>query len=106
MGPEEQRLVDAIAAREDDLVALLCELIGFDTTSRDDPREPARDEAALQAHLADRLAGAGADVDVWEPAPEDVEGHPLTPAGGIGFEGRPQLAARFARRRRRRGRCS
>ena len=35
MGPEEQRLVDAIAAREDDLVALLCELIRFDTTSRD-----------------------------------------------------------------------
>ena len=95
MGPEEQGLVDAIAAREDDLVALLCELIRFDTTSRDAPGEPARDEAALQAHLADRLAGAGADVDVWEPDPADVAGHPVTPAGGIGFEGRPQLAARF-----------
>ena len=56
MGPEEQGLVDAIAAREDDLVALLCELIRFDTTSRDAPGEPARDEAALQQHLADRLA--------------------------------------------------
>ena len=58
MGPEEQGLVDAIAAREDDLVALLCDLIRFDTTSRDDPGAPARDEAALQAHLAGRL-GAG-----------------------------------------------
>ena len=96
MGPEEQRLVDAIAAREDELVALLCDLIRFDTTSRDDPGAPARDEAALQAHLAARLGAAGADVDVWEPAPEDVAGHPVTPAGGIGFAGRPQLAARFA----------
>src|SRR5215211_4858903 len=95
MEPEEQRLVDAIAAREDELVALLCDLIRFDTTSRDDPAAPARDEAALQAHLAARLGAAGAHVDVWEPAPEDVAGHPVTPAGGIGFAGRPQLAARF-----------
>ena len=28
-------------------------------------------------------------------AASDVAGHPLTPAGGIGFAGRPQLAARF-----------
>ena len=32
---------------------------------------------------------------MWEPAREDVAGHPLMPAGGIGFEGRPQLAARL-----------
>ena len=92
---DERRLVDAIAARSDELVALLCDLIAFDTTSRDRPDEPARDEAALQAHLAARLRAAGAEVDVWEPAREDVAGHPLTPAGGIGFAGRPQLAARF-----------
>ena len=93
---DEQRLVDSVAARSDELVALLCDLIRFDTTSRADPASPARDEAALQAHLAARLRAAGAEVDVWEPAPEDVAGHPLTPAGGIGFAGRPQLAARFA----------
>jgi len=91
----EQRLVDAIAARSDELVALLCDLIRFDTTSRTEPDDPARDEAALQAHLAARLQAAGAEVDVWEPARDDVAGHPLTPAGGIGFAGRPQLAARF-----------
>jgi acetylornithine deacetylase len=91
----EQRLVDAVAARADDLVALLCDLIGFDTTSRAAPGAPARDEAALQQHLGARLRSAGAEVDVWEPSPTDVADHPLCPAGGIGFAGRPQLAARF-----------
>jgi acetylornithine deacetylase len=78
-----------------EIVALASELIAFDTTTRADPDEPARDEAALQAFLADRLRAAGAEVDVWEPAREDVAGHPLAPEGGIGFAGRPQLAARF-----------
>jgi acetylornithine deacetylase len=44
--------------------------------------------------LADRLAASGAEVDLWEPAPEDVAGHPLA-VPGIAFHGRPQLAARF-----------
>ena len=92
---DEQRLVDSIAARSDELVTLLCDLIRFDTTSRSDPAAPARDEAALQQYLAARLQAAGAEVELWEPAPEDVAGHPLCPAGGIGFEGRPQLAARL-----------
>jgi acetylornithine deacetylase len=91
----DQALVDSIAARADELVALACDLIRFDTTSRSAPGDPARDDAALQDHLARRLRAAGAEVEVWEPAPEDVAGHPLCPRGGIGFEGRPQLAARF-----------
>jgi acetylornithine deacetylase len=95
LAPHERVLVDAVAARRDDLVALACELIAFDTTSRADAAEPARDEAALQAALARRLRAAGAEVDVWEPAPADVEGHPLSVPGGIGFDGRPQLAARL-----------
>ncbi len=91
----ERQVVEAVAARRDDLVALACELIAFDTTSRATAAQPARDEAALQAALADRLRAAGAEVDLWEPAPQDVEGHPLSVAGGIGFAGRPQLAARL-----------
>ncbi len=95
LAPHERALVDEVAARRDEVVALACELIGFDTTSRATAAQPARDEAALQAALAERLRAAGAEVDVWEPAPEDVEGHPLSVAGGIGFAGRPQLAARL-----------
>jgi acetylornithine deacetylase len=95
LDPDEQRLVDSVAARSDELVALLCDLIRFDTTSRSAPDSAARDEAALQRYLAARLRDAGAEVDVWEPAAADVADHPLTPAGGIGFDGRPQLAARF-----------
>jgi len=91
---DEQRLVDTVAARRDDIVALLRELIGYDTTSRGRPDQPARDEAKLQRALADRLATHGAEVDLWEPAPGDVAGHPLS-VEGIGFDGRPQLAARL-----------
>ena len=76
------------------LVALACELIGYDTTSRSAPDEPAREEAALQRALAARLEPHGAEIDLWEPEPDDVAGHPLS-VEGIGFEGRPQLAARL-----------
>ena len=51
----EQALVDRVAERRDELVALVCELIGYDTTSRSAPDEPAREEAALQRALAARL---------------------------------------------------
>jgi acetylornithine deacetylase len=91
---EEHALVERVAARREELVALLCRLIAFDTTSRATPDAPARQEAALQGALADRLRAAGAEVDLWEPAPEDVAGHPLS-VEGIGFAGRPQLAARL-----------
>src|SRR5829696_10526922 len=78
---DEQALVDEIAARRDDLVALACELIAFDTTSRSAPDDPPREEAALQQALADRLRARGAEIDLWEPAPTDVAGHPLSVEG-------------------------
>ena len=94
LDPDERALVDAIAARRDDIVDLACTLVGFDTQARAGIGVPPRQEAALQQHLAERLRGAGAEVDVWEPAPEDVAGHPVS-VEGIGFEGRPQLVARL-----------
>src|SRR3954469_24571899 len=92
---EERALVDAVAERREELIALACELIGYDTTSRSAPDEPAREEAALQRALADRLHDHGAEIDLWEPSPRDVENHPLS-VPGIGFTGRPQPAARFS----------
>src|SRR4051812_642915 len=91
---DEQALVERIDARRDDVVALLCQFIAFDTTSRSSPDEPPRDEAALQQAVAERLRAHGADIDLWEPAPEDVAGHPLS-VEGVAFAGRPQLAARL-----------
>jgi acetylornithine deacetylase len=88
----EQRVLDAIEQRTDELVALTTTLIGFDTTARG-PDDPPRDERALQEHLAARLRAAGAEVDLWEPRPEDVAGRQVrTP---LSFAGRPQLAATF-----------
>ena len=86
----ERRVLDAVAARRDDLVALASELIGFDTTAGDEPRE----EAALQEHLRQRLAGAGAETDLWEPDDSVVADSRQVPAG-FSFRGKPQLAARF-----------
>jgi acetylornithine deacetylase len=90
----ERRVTDVIERRRRELVALATDLIAFDTTARAEPNSPARDEAALQRYLGERLAAAGAEVDVWEPDPADVAGSPLAPPG-LRFDGRPQLAARF-----------
>src|SRR5688500_14018092 len=90
----ERQIMDEIERRRDELVALASDLIAFDTTARENNDDPAREESALQKYLAARLRAAGAEADVWEPAPEDVAGSPMTPPG-LRFEGRPQLAARF-----------
>jgi acetylornithine deacetylase len=89
----EQRVMEDIAARHDELVALASELIAFDTTAGG-IGSPSREEAALQTHLAERLRGAGAEVDLWEPEPQVVAGSRQVPAG-FSFDGRPQLSARF-----------
>ncbi|HUG65189.1 MAG TPA: M20/M25/M40 family metallo-hydrolase [Gaiellaceae bacterium] len=90
----EHAVAERIAAREVELIALVSDLIGFDTTARAAPGEAARDERALQTYLARRLVSAGAECDVWEPGPEDVAGTRIAP-DGLSFDGRPQLAATF-----------
>jgi acetylornithine deacetylase len=94
LSPEEDRIRAAIEERRDELVQLTTELVGFDTTARH-PADPPREEAALQEHLAARLRAAGAEVELWEPDPSVLEGNRQVP-GGLTFEGRPQLVARFA----------
>jgi acetylornithine deacetylase len=93
LSDRERHIADEIEARRSDLVQLTSELVGFDTTARN-PQDPPRDEAALQQHLARRLQDAGAEIDLWEPSAEEMTGKPLVPPG-LGFEGRPQLIARF-----------
>jgi acetylornithine deacetylase len=88
---EERRVCDAIAGRREDLVELASALIGFDTTARR-PGDPAREESALQQYLANRLADAGADVELFEPDADRMAGKPLVPPG-LEFGGRPQLIA-------------
>jgi acetylornithine deacetylase len=88
----EQRVSDAVAERRDELVELATTLIGFVTTARE-PGDPPRQEAALQQHLADRLARVDCEIDLWEPEQTALEGKPLVPPG-LDFIGRPQLIAR------------
>jgi acetylornithine deacetylase len=87
----ERRVCTAVADRREELVELASTLIGFDTTARM-PGEPARREADLQAHLADRLRSCGAEIDLFEPDGASLAGRPLVPPG-LDFAGRPQLIA-------------
>ena len=90
----ETAVTEAVAERRDELVALASALIRFDTTAGD-PAQPGRQEAAAQALLAERLAAAGAETDVWEPDPAELAAHRRQVPAGITFAGRPQLLARF-----------
>jgi acetylornithine deacetylase len=90
----EAVVLHAIDEHRDDLVSLASDLIAFDTTARRFD-EPPRQEAALQSFVARRLEAIGAEVDLWEPAPEDLAAHPQVPTG-LPFEGRPQLIARLS----------
>jgi acetylornithine deacetylase len=89
----ERRIAAEIGRRGEALVDLLASLIAFDTRAPGPDLVP-RDEAALQAYLADRLRAAGLTVDVWEPdvAALPATGHQIPP--GYHFRGRPQLVAR------------
>lgn len=95
MGEElEHRVCTRIAERQAELVELVRALVRFDTVVQP-PGAPARDEAALQDHLAQRLRAAGASVQVSEPDRSVYAGHRMIPEG-FDFAGRPQLVARFA----------
>jgi acetylornithine deacetylase len=88
MNDLEQRMVDEVERRRDDLVDLTSTLIAFDTSAAGEAGE----EAALQAHLAGRLGDAGLEVELWEPEPDVAASVTVPP--GFSFDGRPQLLAR------------
>ena len=96
MTAAEREVCAEIARRERDLVELVRTLVRFDTVTHTVGDEP-RDEAALQAMLAERLRAAGAAVDVWEPDMSALAGHPMVPDGLLV---RRPAAARRARRGR------
>ena len=91
----EERVVAAVREGEEELVALVSDLVAFDTTARN-VGDPPRQEAELQEYLRRRLAALGADVDVWEPEPTGT-GQPRG-AGRAGL--RRAAAARRAPARR------
>lgn len=69
-------------------------LIAFDTTV-DEPSDAARDEQACQTYVAELLAGAGFEVDIWEPD-KDAMCHHRNYVTGQHWIGRPNLVARLA----------
>lgn len=95
MTGDELKIVEAVEERSGEIVELASELIAFDTTVRGDPDEPARAEAALQERLAELLSESGAEVELWEPAPGDLDGWQRQVPLGLGFAGRPQMVAKY-----------
>jgi len=89
----EEKVVELVREGRDELIALVTQLVAFDTTARN-VGDPARDEAALQEALAARLRAIGAEIDLWEPEPTGT-GNRFVP-DDLDFKGRPQLAARLA----------
>jgi acetylornithine deacetylase len=88
------RALAEVDARRDELVALLGDLIRLDTTARELPETPARQERELQALISRRLAHHGATIDMWEPAPHDLPRNAQFP-NDVNFDGRPQVLARM-----------
>ena len=97
--PAEHALVDEIAARRDEIVALACDA---DPLRHAEPRPSRRrrrgEEAALQAGAGRAAARRRAPtVDLWEPTPDEVDGPPADARGGHRLRRPP--AARGALRR-------
>jgi acetylornithine deacetylase len=91
----EDLVREQIEVRSTEVVALAEDLIRFDTTVRGEPGEPPREERPLQEMLAERLSTAGAEVELWEPEPGELDQWTRQVPAGLGFAGRPQLIARF-----------
>jgi acetylornithine deacetylase len=89
----ERRVTDEIECRRSELVDLLAVLVGFDTRAPDPELAP-REEAALQAHLADRLRAVGLQVELWEPDVTSLPANRYPIPDGYHFRGRPQLVGR------------
>jgi acetylornithine deacetylase len=84
MSAARQRLFDAIAAREDELIHLIQRLV----------REPSvlGNEMGAQRVVADYLRAGGLEPDVWE-LPESVLELPGAGNSGVPFTGRHNVAA-------------
>jgi acetylornithine deacetylase len=95
LSPLERSVTDAVARRRDELIALLCDLVRFDTRAPEAGSAP-RDEVALQDYVAGRMRAAGLAVRVWEPEPADLPPNRYAIPDGHDFRGRPQLLATAA----------
>src|SRR5829696_3011917 len=103
----ERAVTAEIERRRDDLVALLADLVAYDTRAPDPDYAP-RDEAALQDYVAGRMRAAGLAVRVWEPEAADLPPGRYPIPEGHDFRRRPRrrsLAAAQRQCRRRDGRA-
>jgi len=79
----ESAVDEFISSHTDDLVELVRSLVRFDTTSVDlspGSGHTENQEAELQSFVGDRLQAVGADVDQWEPDPDEFADHPMMPS--------------------------
>lgn len=82
----------AFERARDEVVPLLQGMLAHNTEIGE-PDDPPRDDRAHQEHVAGYLRELGAEVELFEPAVEEVRHHPMYRPGQT-FEGRPVLWAR------------
>ena len=84
---------EIVADAQESSVEILRRMVSFDTETAT-YSEPPHEDAAHQEFVADHLRDLGAEVTLFEPAPEEF-GHHRMALPSQSFEGRPVLWAEF-----------
>lgn len=79
----EERVLDLIDKRRDDLIQFLRELISFPSVTGE--------ELEIQKFISQRLQGMGLQVDMWEPDQETLKKHPAYLPPERGYQDRPNV---------------
>ena len=81
----QTRILQAIEARQDEVVGFLSELVAIPSVTGE--------EAAIQEFLAARLKAMGLDVDMWDLDNEELSKHPAYLPSPYPTPGRPNVVA-------------
>jgi acetylornithine deacetylase len=94
MASLETRIAEAVEANADRIVSTLCQLVGFASVVKSNPKEAGPGERLCQEYLEERLEKIGFTTDLWDPdGPALYEKYKGRPGANKGrtFEGRPNL---------------
>ncbi len=78
-----KQVVDRIDERKEEIVEFLKQLVSLPSVTGD--------EGEIQRFISSHLRRLGLEVDVWEPALEDIKRHPAYVPVTRGYEGRPNV---------------
>src|SRR5208282_2600918 len=89
-----QKLLDSIDERKNQITKRTCDLVKFDTTAPNPGEEPHQDRDC-QEYIAEELREIGFRVEMWEPDVNAMTKSYPFQISGQNFKNRPILAARL-----------